>query len=150
MTSSFLDMQAYVGISKHIGGLPATRTLLSLCHAEDADEILEVGSGIGVGPVHAATSYGCRVVGIDLSDRVFAAVAPAAGDQALTMGSRVAVSAFLGLLRWWLETDQPLSPDEVNDAFAALILPGVAGVLGVAPELLAEPAAGAPERPAAR
>jgi arsenite methyltransferase len=70
VAGSFLDMQAYVGITKHIGGFPATKTLLSLCHVEDAREILEVGCGIGVGPAHAARTYGCRVVGIDLSERM--------------------------------------------------------------------------------
>ena len=70
MAGSFLDMQAYVGITKHIGGFPATKTLLSLCHVEDAREILEVGCGIGVGPAYAARTYGCRVVGIDLSERM--------------------------------------------------------------------------------
>lgn len=70
MAGSFLDMQAYVGITKHIGGLPATRLLLSLCHAGEAREILEVGCGIGVGPVHAARTYHCRVVGVDISERM--------------------------------------------------------------------------------
>lgn len=70
MAGSFLDMQAYVGITKHIGGLPATKTLLAFCHAEDAREILEVGCGIGVGPAHAARTYGCRVVGVDVSERM--------------------------------------------------------------------------------
>jgi arsenite methyltransferase len=63
-------MQAQVGITKHIGGPPATRALLSLCHVEDAREILEVGCGIGVGPALAARTYDCRVVGIDISDRM--------------------------------------------------------------------------------
>lgn len=70
MTGSFLDMQAYVGITKHNGGFPATKELLSLCHAEGAREILEVGCGIGVGPVHAARTCGCRVVGVDVSERM--------------------------------------------------------------------------------
>lgn len=70
MTGSFLDMQAYVEITKHIGGLPATRTLLSLCHIEDAREILEVGCGIGIGPAHVAKRYDCRVVGVDISERM--------------------------------------------------------------------------------
>jgi SAM-dependent methyltransferase len=70
MAGSFLDMQAYVGITKHIGGLPATRALLALCHVEDAREILEVGCGIGVGPAHAAKTYDCRVVGVDISERM--------------------------------------------------------------------------------
>lgn len=66
----------------------------------------------------------------------FAAIAPAADERDRTMAARVAVSAFIGLLHWWLETDQPLSPDEVNGAFTALVLPGVATVLGVAPAQL--------------
>jgi arsenite methyltransferase len=70
MAGSFLDMQAYVGITKHIGGLPATKTLHCLCHVEDAREILEVGCGIGVGPARAARAYDCRVVGVDISERM--------------------------------------------------------------------------------
>ncbi len=70
MAGSFLDMQAHVGIIKHIGGLPATRTLFSLCHVEEAQEILEVGCGIGVGSVRAAMMYDCRVVGVDISERM--------------------------------------------------------------------------------
>jgi ubiquinone/menaquinone biosynthesis C-methylase UbiE len=34
----FLDMQAYVGITKHTGGIRATDELLSLCHIEEARE----------------------------------------------------------------------------------------------------------------
>jgi len=70
MASGFLDMQAMVGITKHIGGLPATRTLLELCDVANAGEVLEVGCGIGVGPVYVARHFGCRVVGIDISDRM--------------------------------------------------------------------------------
>ena len=69
-TGSFLDMQAQVGITVHVGGLGERRTLLSACHAENAREILEVGCGIGVGPVHTARTYGCRVVAIDRSERM--------------------------------------------------------------------------------
>ncbi len=70
MASSFLDMQARVGITVHVGGLGERRKLLRACHAEDAREILEVGCGIGVGPVHTARTYGCRVVAIDRSERM--------------------------------------------------------------------------------
>ncbi len=72
MTGSFLDMQAYIGITKHQGGYRATRVLLELCRAADAREVLDVGCGIGVGAVNIARSYGCRVVGIDLSERMIA------------------------------------------------------------------------------
>jgi SAM-dependent methyltransferase len=72
MTGSYLDMQAYVGITKHMGGFPATKALLSLCHVGDAREILEVGCGIGVGPVYVARTYDCRVVGVDISEQMIA------------------------------------------------------------------------------
>ncbi len=70
MTGVLLDVSATVGVTVHMGGLPATKELLSLCHVEEAREILEVGCGIGVGPVHAARTYTCRVVGVDISERM--------------------------------------------------------------------------------
>jgi arsenite methyltransferase len=66
----YLDMQAYVGITKHNGGLEATDELLSLCHIEEAREVLNVGCGIGVGPAYIARKYGCRVVGVDISEKM--------------------------------------------------------------------------------
>jgi len=41
--AKFLDMQAFVGISKHVGGLEATNEILALCHMEAAREVLNVG-----------------------------------------------------------------------------------------------------------
>jgi hypothetical protein len=38
----YLDMQAYVGITKHNGGFGATDELLSLCHIKEAQEALWV------------------------------------------------------------------------------------------------------------
>ena len=70
MGGSFLDMQARIGISVHLGGLPATRRLLSLCHVAEASEVLDIGCGIGVGPAYVARTYGCRVVGVDLSTQM--------------------------------------------------------------------------------
>jgi cyclopropane fatty-acyl-phospholipid synthase-like methyltransferase len=50
----YLDMQAYVGITKHNGGFAATNQLLSLFHIEEAREVLNVGCGIGVGSDYVA------------------------------------------------------------------------------------------------
>jgi len=67
---SYLDVQAYVGITKHNGGFEATNELLSLCHIADAQEVLNVGCGIGVGPAYIARKYGCHVVGVDISEKM--------------------------------------------------------------------------------
>ena len=40
---NYLDMQAYVGITKHNGGREATDELLTLCHVENAREVLNGG-----------------------------------------------------------------------------------------------------------
>lgn len=66
----YLDMQALAGITKHTGGFAATDELLSLCHIEDADDVLSVGCGIGVGPAYVARKHGCHVVGVDLSEKM--------------------------------------------------------------------------------
>ena len=67
---NFFDMQAAVGITKHTGGFDASRELLMLCHVQEAHEVLDVGCGIGVGPAYVAKTFGCRVVGVDLSERM--------------------------------------------------------------------------------
>lgn len=68
--ADFLDMQSAVGVTKHLGGFEATSELLALCHVKEAHEVLDVGCGIGVGPAYIAKSFGCRVVGVDLSERM--------------------------------------------------------------------------------
>jgi arsenite methyltransferase len=66
----YLDIQAYVGVTKHNGGFEATDELLSLCHIKEAQEVLNVGCGIGVGPAYIARKHGCRVVGVDISEKM--------------------------------------------------------------------------------
>ena len=69
---TYLDMQAYVGITKHNGGFEATNELLLLCHIDEAHEVLEVGCGIGIGPSYIAKKCGCHVVGIDIAEKMIA------------------------------------------------------------------------------
>jgi SAM-dependent methyltransferase len=70
MGITFLDQQARIGISVHLGGLPATRRLLSLCHVAEAGEVLDIGCGTGIGPAHITRTFGCAVVGVDLSPQM--------------------------------------------------------------------------------
>src|SRR5512139_3323212 len=67
---AYLDMHAYVGITKHIGGRAATDELLALCHIEHAREVLNVGCGIGISSAYIAKKHGCRVVGVDISEKM--------------------------------------------------------------------------------
>lgn len=70
MIGQYLDFQAEIGITKHTGGLAATRDLLAMCHVDEAREVLEVGCGIGVGTANLARDHGCHVVGVDRSERM--------------------------------------------------------------------------------
>jgi len=67
---NYLDFQADVGITKHNGGYEATNDLLSLCHIQDAHDVLNVGCGIGVASAYIAKKHGCHVVGVDMSEKM--------------------------------------------------------------------------------
>jgi ubiquinone/menaquinone biosynthesis C-methylase UbiE len=64
----FFDFAAQVGLTKHIGGRPATDALVAQCHIEAGARVLDVGCGVGVTPVYLARKYGYRVVGVDISE----------------------------------------------------------------------------------
>jgi ubiquinone/menaquinone biosynthesis C-methylase UbiE len=62
----FFDFAAAVGLTKHIGGMDATRELIELCQIEAGDYVLDVGCGVGVTAVYLAREVGARVVGVDI------------------------------------------------------------------------------------
>lgn len=66
----YLSSQADLGITKHMGGLAASKRLYSMCSIKKGDYVLDVGCGIGLGPALLAKKYGCRVVGVDVSPRM--------------------------------------------------------------------------------
>ena len=68
LESPYFAMQASWGITKHMGGLKATRQLIELCHINKDKYVLVVGCGVGWTPCYLAKQYGCRVVGVDLSE----------------------------------------------------------------------------------
>lgn len=67
---TFFDFAAEVGLTKHMGGVGATEALMELCHIGEGKHVLDVGSGVGVTPCFIAKRYGCRVVGVDISERM--------------------------------------------------------------------------------
>jgi SAM-dependent methyltransferase len=66
----FFDFAAEVGLTKHLGGLEGTETLVELCHIEGGSRVLDVGCGVGQTAVHLATQIGCHVTGVDILPRM--------------------------------------------------------------------------------
>ena len=67
---TFFDFAAEVGLTKHIGGVEATEALMELCHIGQGKYVLDVGCGAGVTPCLIAKRYDCRVVGVDINERM--------------------------------------------------------------------------------
>jgi ubiquinone/menaquinone biosynthesis C-methylase UbiE len=62
----FFDFAAYVGLTKHLGGVAATDDLVELCHIGEGSYVLDVGCGVGVTPCYIARRYDCSVMGVDI------------------------------------------------------------------------------------
>ena len=52
----------------HPGRLEITRELAELCHIGKDTSVLDVASGTGESAFYLAQNFGCRVIGIDISD----------------------------------------------------------------------------------
>ncbi len=63
---TFFDFAAEVGLTKHVGGVAATESLIYLCKIDQDSNILDVGCGVGVTACYLARRTGCRVMGIDI------------------------------------------------------------------------------------
>jgi len=68
LKNPYFDIQVKMGITKHMGGLKTTKELADLCHIDENNYVLVVGCGNGVTACKIAKIYGCRIVGIDISD----------------------------------------------------------------------------------
>ncbi len=70
--SPYFELQSLWGFSKHGGGLKATEELIRLCRIERNNYVLDVGCGVGATACYLAEKYECRVVGVDISERMIA------------------------------------------------------------------------------
>ncbi len=66
---SYLEMLAYIGLTRHLGAWQATNQIASACHVEKGKHVLDVGCGIGKTSA-AFARRGARVVGVDISPRM--------------------------------------------------------------------------------
>jgi arsenite methyltransferase len=69
---TYFGVQAYMGTTKHMGGLDATRELMELCHISRDTTVLDVGCGVGATACLLAKKVGCSVVGVDISGAMIA------------------------------------------------------------------------------
>jgi SAM-dependent methyltransferase len=69
---TYLDLQAYLGTTKHMGGQSTTEELISLCHIGAGTTVLDVGCGVGATACHLVKAAGCRVMGVDLRPAMIA------------------------------------------------------------------------------
>ncbi len=67
---TYFDLQAGWGITEHIGARQATEELAAECHVGTDSYVLVVGCGAGVTPCYLTKQHGCRVVGVDLSQKM--------------------------------------------------------------------------------
>jgi arsenite methyltransferase len=63
---TYLELHAYSGATKHMGGLNATKELIELCGVDEHTYVLEVGCGTGATARYLAQKLGCRIMGVDI------------------------------------------------------------------------------------
>lgn len=83
LKNPYFDVQAEMGITKHAGGLSATKELLELCHIDTNSSLLIIGCGSGISACKIAEISGCRISGIDISKRMVEVSTKRAKDQGL-------------------------------------------------------------------
>ncbi len=66
--TDYYDFMARMGVPYfHFGGMESTLELASRCNINQSTEVLAVGCGTGYSAIYLAKTYGCKVVGIDIS-----------------------------------------------------------------------------------
>ena len=66
----YFEFIADLGMTKHYGSMKATRELIELCRIGSGQYVLDVGCGVGATPCYLAKAANCRVVGVDLLEKM--------------------------------------------------------------------------------
>jgi ubiquinone/menaquinone biosynthesis C-methylase UbiE len=66
----YFEFIAEMGLTKHGGSMQATRQLVELCRIGEDSYVLDVGCGVGATPAYLAMEAGCRVMGVDLLEKM--------------------------------------------------------------------------------
>ena len=136
--SYYFTLQASWGLTKHMGGLEATRSLAQACHIGPDSHVLDVGCGVGITACFLPKEYGCRLLGIDLSEKMIErskerAVKKGVADQTEFQTANAADLPFDdGLFDAVIcESVIAFAPDkqQVLDEFARVLKPG--GYVGI-------------------
>ena len=85
----YFEFLAKLGLTKHMGSMDATRRLVKMCHIKGGERVLDVGTGVGATPAYLVKVLGCRVVGVDLLERMVQQARETA--RASRVGDRVAL-----------------------------------------------------------
>ena len=110
--AAYFDMLADMGMTKHIGSLEATDALVQGCHIGSGSLVLDVGCGVGLTPCYLVKTYGCRVVGIDITPKMIV--------RALAEGER---RGLVDALRWGVADAQALP--FATESFDAVLVESV-------------------------
>ena len=89
---SYFDIQAYMGTTKHMGGLETTRELIELCHIGQHSHVLDVGCGVGATACYLVQKYGCSVTGIDRHESMVAQSQERAKKEGVEQSTRFRVA----------------------------------------------------------
>jgi SAM-dependent methyltransferase len=81
---TIFDYQAAVGLTKHMGGMEATETLIRQCEIGPEDSVLEVGCGVGQTSVLLVKRCGCHVMGVDISESMIKSATERARKHGVT------------------------------------------------------------------
>ena len=100
----YFEFIADLGMTKHFGSMKATRELVELCRITHGHYVLDVGCGVGATPSYPAKKIGCRVMGVDLLEKMVEQSEERA--KALGLNSTSATTQFnrrKSTVRWQLQ-----------------------------------------------